>query len=248
MTANAAVRFPSSPPHAAATEVARAKVTGRTPLEQLLHALNQPLTGLQCSMEVALAAPRTLEQYVRGLQDGLELTDRMRALVGAIREVTDMEDKKNAVRNHEEWSIADVNTVLRTALDDLAPVAEVKGVRVEFERNGVGTCEGTSAMVAQRRVLETAAFRLFESALASAVTDSTLCIALGGDGGNPKMADWLRTSWHAGSPPSVVWRAEIGLLVSQASFEQLGAAWERKCSGAIETVTIRLSGSTAKQP
>jgi len=121
MTANAAVRFPSSPPHAAATEVARAKVTGRTPLEQLLHALNQPLTGLQCSMEVALAAPRTLEQYVRGLQDGLELTDRMRALVGAIREVTDMEDKKNAVRNHEEWSIADVNTVLRTALDDLAP-------------------------------------------------------------------------------------------------------------------------------
>src|ERR1700733_14305167 len=165
MTANAAVRFPSSPPHAAATEVARAKVTGRPPLEQLLHALNQPLTGLQCSMEVALAAPRTLEQYVRGLQDGLELPDRMRALGGGIREVTDMEDKKNAVRNHEEWSIADVNTVLRTALDDLAPVAEVKGVRVEFERNGVGTCEGTSAMVARRGVFETAAFRLFESAL-----------------------------------------------------------------------------------
>jgi hypothetical protein len=247
MKANAAVRFPSPPPHAAATEVAPGKVTGRTPLEQLLHALNQPLTGLQCSMEVALAAPRTLEQYVRGVRDGLELTDRMRTLVGAIREVTDMEDKKNAVRNHEAWSVADVTTVLQTTLDDLAPVAEVKNVRVAFERIGAGCCEGASVIAQQRRILETAAFRLFESALASAVTDTTLCIAIGGEGGNPKTADWLRTSWHAGSPPSVAWRAEIGLLVSQASFEQLGAAWERQCSGAMETVTIRLGGTTAKQ-
>jgi hypothetical protein len=167
--------------------------------------------------------------------------------VGAIREVTDMEEKKNAVRNHEEWSIADLSTVLQTTIDDLAPVAEVKSVRVEFERNGVGTCEGASVMARQRRVLETAAFRLFESALASAVTDSTLCIAIGGDGGNPKTADWLRTSWQAGSPPSLAWRAEIGLLVSQAGFEHLGAAWERQCSGEMETVTIRLRGTTAKQ-
>lgn len=193
-----------------------------------------------------MAAPRTGEQYVRGLRDGLELTDRMRALVGAIREVTDMKQKTNAVRNHEEWSIADLTSVLQTTIDDLAPVAEVKSVRVEFERHGAGTCEAAPAVAQQRRILETAAFRLFESALGSAATDSTLSIETGGDGGSQKMADWLRTSWHAGSPPSVAWRAEIGLLVSQASFEQLGAAWERQCSGEMETVTIRLRGTTAK--
>jgi hypothetical protein len=43
-------------------------------MEQLLHGLNQPLTGLQCSMEVALAAPRTVEYYTQRLREGLELT------------------------------------------------------------------------------------------------------------------------------------------------------------------------------
>jgi hypothetical protein len=32
----------------------------RSPLVQLLLALNQPLTGLQCSMEVALASGRSM--------------------------------------------------------------------------------------------------------------------------------------------------------------------------------------------
>ena len=40
--------------------LAPAKTGKRSPLGQLLHALNQPLTGLQCSMEVALAVPRTV--------------------------------------------------------------------------------------------------------------------------------------------------------------------------------------------
>ena len=67
------------------------KMDARGPLAQLLHALNQPLTGLQCSMEVALASPRTVEQYAQGLREGLELTERMRALVEAIREVADVD-------------------------------------------------------------------------------------------------------------------------------------------------------------
>ncbi len=67
------------------------QTTGRSPLERLLHGLNQPLTGLQCSMEVALASPRSVEYYVERLRDGLALTERMRALVEAMREVVDVE-------------------------------------------------------------------------------------------------------------------------------------------------------------
>src|ERR1700676_3753274 len=62
---------------------------GRSPLAHLLHALNQPLTGLQCSMELALSGPRRPEECVRTLREGLELTERMRILVEAIRELTD---------------------------------------------------------------------------------------------------------------------------------------------------------------
>ena len=103
----------------------------RRPLEQLLHGLNQPLTGLQCSMEVALAGVRTPEQYVRGLREGLELTERMRALVEAIREVVEagaeQEDKK------EKRETIGLPALVQEAVDGLAPVAEEKSVRMTLE-------------------------------------------------------------------------------------------------------------------
>jgi hypothetical protein len=37
----------------------------RRPLAHLLHALNQPLTGLQCSLELAAADLRRPEEYDR---------------------------------------------------------------------------------------------------------------------------------------------------------------------------------------
>src|SRR5262249_4305269 len=61
---------------------------------QLLHALNQPVTGLQCSLELALAGPRTERRYVDCIEGGLELTERMRHLVMAIRELVDVEEAK----------------------------------------------------------------------------------------------------------------------------------------------------------
>ncbi len=60
-------------------------------LSQLLHALNQPLTGLQCSLELALSIPRSPQQYADCLGSGLELTGRMRNLVGAIRALVEID-------------------------------------------------------------------------------------------------------------------------------------------------------------
>ena len=112
----------AQPPNA----ILPAKTRIRRPLAQLLHALNEPLTGLQCAMEVALASSRTLEQYVLGLREGLELTARMRALVEAIREVTDGEEEKNENKN-EEPETTGLKTVLREVLEGLQPVAEEEG-------------------------------------------------------------------------------------------------------------------------
>ena len=75
---------------------------GRSLLAHLIHALNQPLTGLQCSMEVALASPRQTEQYLNTLREGLTLTSRMRILVESIREVADQESERASDRHNND--------------------------------------------------------------------------------------------------------------------------------------------------
>jgi signal transduction histidine kinase len=218
-----------SEPHPAA-EKARplAKTEARSPLAQLLHALNQPLTGLQCSMEVALAGPRTPEQYVRGLREGLELTERMRVLVGAIREVADVEGEKN-----EEQETTELKTLLREVLDDLAPVAEGKGVRIALD----GSAASWVVRAARRR-LATVVFRLLESALSLADPGSTMRIEM--DGAPDEV--WMRIRWHGARPPWAFSRPELGLLVAQAGLERGGAEWERERTENLETVTVRLRG------
>jgi hypothetical protein len=201
------------------------------PLGQLLHALNQPLTGLQCSMEVALAAPRTAEQYVQGLREGLELTERMRALVEAIREVVAGEEEKF---DDEELATIELKAVLREVVEELGPVAEVQNVGIT-----VDCCGDTSlAAKAGRRGLATTVFRLLESALSLAAGGSALRIETGG----APAGIWIRIRWHAGASGAAFSRPELGLLVAQAGWERAGAKWERERSENLETVTVRLPG------
>ena len=216
----------AQPPNA----ILPAKTRIRRPLAQLLHALNQPLTGLQCAMEVALASSRTLEQYVLGLREGLELTARMRALVEAIREVTDGEEEKNENKN-EEPETTGLKTVLREVLEGLQPVAEAKKVRIAFD------CGAPSLAVrAERRKLGTVVFRFVESALSLASEGSVLRVETSSVPGEA----WIRMRWEAARPRSEFSRQELGLLVAQAGWERGGAQWERERTENLETVTVRL--------
>jgi signal transduction histidine kinase len=207
--------------------MAAEKMAGSSPLGQLLHALNQPLTGLQCSMEVALVGPRTSEQYVHGLREGLELTERMRALVEAIREVVDVEKEEN-----REPNVIELKPLLREVLDDLEPVAEVKSVRVTLD------CSAASSLAVKggRRIFATLVFRCLESALSLAALGSVMLIETGGAAGE----GWIRIRWQAESPLPALSRPEIGLLVAQAGWERAGAEWERERRENLETVTVRL--------
>jgi signal transduction histidine kinase len=211
---------------------ALAKMEGRRPLAQLLHALNQPLTGLQCSMEVALASPRTPEQYAQGLREGLELTERMRALVEAMREVADQDEEKK-----DEPETTELTALVREVLDDLKPVAEAKSVCCTLE----GCAVSPLAVRAGRRKLATVVFRLLESALSLAARGS----ALGIETGAAPAGGWMRLRWHAARPPSVFSRPELGLLVAQAGLERAGAEWERERTENLETLTVRLPGVPA---
>jgi signal transduction histidine kinase len=196
----------------------------RTPLAQLLHALNQPLTGLQCSMEVALGATRSAEQYRQGLREGLELTARMRELVEAIREVVDGQEDAGA----EAEETVDLNSVLQEASLDLKPVAESRGVGVNL------VCDSPLMVGAERRRLFALAFRLIEAALGLAAAGSELRVEVGG------AAATLRVLWH-GERPSAFSRSDVALLVAQAGWEQIGAEWRRERDENGETVKISLA-------
>ncbi len=222
------------------------EITGRSPLAQLLHALNQPLTGLQCSIEVALAGSRTPEQYRQGLRDGLALTERMRALVEAIREVADGLDKdENEIPNE----MTDLAAILRETVNDLKPVAESKAIRMEIEFD----CFFISVIKARRQELGGIAFRLLDSLLSLAAEGSAIKIstakisAVKIEAGAAPTGDSLRILWEANDEsrqPSS--RPELGLLVAQAGFERCGAKWQRMWDGKQETLSIRLPGISRK--
>jgi signal transduction histidine kinase len=234
-----------SPREAASVALSRV----RRPLEQLLHGLNQPLTGLQCSMEVALAGVRTPEQYVQGLREGLELTERMRALVEAIREVVEAGEKAEGKKEKKEKTektgtqeTIELQSLLREAADGLAPVAEEKSVRMTLESAAPHPYPHPLSVRADRRRLGVVAFRFLESVLSLAARGSAVRIETGGE---PSEA-WIRIRWHAARPRAEFSRPELGLLVAQAGWERVGAEWVRERSENRETVTVRLTGHSGQ--
>jgi hypothetical protein len=220
----------SSSPHGRLVE----KKKDRSVLGQLLHALNQPLTGLQCSMEVALAAPRTAEQYVRGLSDGLMLTERMRMLVEALREVVDSQEEDAGISGQK----IDPVRVLRESVEELMPVAESKGVGWALDFS----CAPTLALCFAPSALTGGIFRVLDAAIACADQGTNLKVESGLNGGR----GWFRVEWMTTAVgeevKSQLSRAELGLLVAQARFEHRGAEWERERVQGGERVTVRLPG------
>jgi signal transduction histidine kinase len=220
---------------------------GRSPLVHLLHALNQPLTGLQCSLELAVAGPRPNEQYVRTLREALELTGRMRILVEAIREVADAEPP-----DAEEREPLLLDDLLRSTVTDLLPVAETRGVHLLL------VSRTPLPVRADRRSLAALLFRLLDSALSLARPGSDLRIVVAPD----REQAALVVSWTAGPPPehSPFSRPELGLLIARAGWEREGAEWTHTRTGTngahfeaqsektCEACTVRLPLAPALAP
>ena len=201
---------------------------GLTPLAHLLHALNQPLTGLQCSLELAVAGPRTSEQYTHTMRDGLELTARMRILVEAIRELAEGEQPET-----EAMEILSLDGLVRETAGDLRPVAEAKRVEIALSGNA------PLPVRAGRQMLPTLIFRFLESALSLAEEGSVLRIAMERRQEDGRVA----VSWDEGkrlpqySPFS---RPELGLLIASAGWRRVGADWTSEGTEGLHTVSIRL--------
>ena len=199
---------------------------GRSPLAHLLHALNQPLTGLQCSLELALVTPRRREEYVRILQEGLQLAGRMRILVEGIRELA---DQPNHPAAHDSFAFGQL---LKETVESLAPVAESKSVRLSA-RNLVPL-----AMRGDPRSMATLLFRLLDAALSLTRTGSELIVEMVA----PPAQACLVVTWTEGPLPenSPFSRPELGLLIAQSGFERAGAQWTLTRDDGTVTCSVRL--------
>jgi signal transduction histidine kinase len=199
---------------------------GRSPMAHLLHALNQPLTGLQCSLELAITGPRRTERYLRALRDGLELTARMRLLVEALRELADAQPTEAA-----KLEPVAVGAVLASVASDLLPVAESRNVRLEIES------KAPLVVPAHPGRMNAVIFRLLESAISLAREGSVLQIRTGAQ--NAQACATI--SWQPGPAPeySPFSRSELGLLIAEAEWKRTGAEWTLTQSQDKTVCTIR---------
>lgn len=203
-----------------------AQPEGRRSLAYLLHALNQPLTGLQCSLELAVAGPRHVEQYLSTLNAGLELTRRMRVLVEAIRELSDTQSEP------QEDAPLRLDTLLYHTVKDLLPVAETMGVHLALVSNAA------LPVRANRQCLALVIFRFLESALSLTRQGTELRIEANAE---PEQA-FVSVSWKEGASPehSPFSQPELGLLIAQSKLEQAGAEWSRTRVANRQVCTIRM--------
>ena len=176
-----------------------------------MHALNQPLTGLQCSLELATSAPRSSEQYVRTLCEGLALTARMRILVEALRELL------HSSQPAEATSELHLDAALADCVDQLRPVAEAGGVGFQV---AIATL---LPIQADRDCLATVLLRTLGSAVSLCREASDLQIEAAAEGNHAS----VRISWIPGPAPefSPFSRPELGLVIAQAAWESCGGHW-----------------------
>lgn len=200
----------------------------RSPIAHLLHALNQPLTGLQCSLELASVGIRRRDEYVQTLRESLELVSRMRILVEALRELAD--SSETAVRNAE---IFPLDALVREITGDLLPVAQSQGSEISVN------IVAPLPVRADRRRLAALTFRFLESVLSMTRAGANLEIEAGAQNNQA----YLSASWKKRNPPehSPFSRQELGLLVARAGWEREGAKWTERYGETTHTCTVRLS-------
>lgn len=134
--------YPQSYPTASRPTTTR----GPDVLNELLHSLSQPLTGLRCSLELSLQLPLDLsieqvaEQQQESVAAALEQTERVIGMIQLMREYLDA----------EQPGAGTVSTalapVLQSVIEELSSIAAVRGVRLLL----VGTCTATLPLAKAR--------------------------------------------------------------------------------------------------
>jgi signal transduction histidine kinase len=108
-------------------------------LGELLHSLSQPLTGLRCSLELSLelsldrALDEIAEQQQESVSAALQQTEKVIGMIQLMREYLDAEQPEPVA------SPAELAPAMRSVVEELATIAEVRGIQLRL----VGTCRAT---------------------------------------------------------------------------------------------------------
>jgi len=113
----------------------------------LFHQLSQPLTALQCALELSLARDRTAEQFRSSVALALENSGRLRACLLRIRALRDADDPGHP------GTVA-VEEIFRLLHEEMLPLLEAAAVCWRME-------EMSASVQADRAKLKAGLFHLF---------------------------------------------------------------------------------------
>jgi len=94
-------------------------------MDELFHALGQPLTSLRCQLEVALRNNRTAEQYRNYLAGALEQAERTAQLTVQLRQVSETLDSTATAE------VARFDKILNDVVEEVSAWGEARRVRLE---------------------------------------------------------------------------------------------------------------------
>jgi signal transduction histidine kinase len=131
-------------------------------MEDLFHALSQPLTSLRCQLELGLRDGRSDQDYRECLAGALEQAERTSRLTVELRDVS--EATETEVRN----ACCAFDATLATVAEEIAVLARIKDVRVNAQPSP------RFMVAAHRERLSRALFHLLKFAVESAAPGSEL--------------------------------------------------------------------------
>jgi len=143
---------------ACATQLRGGRTAGsqRDLISELFHALNQPLTGLRCSLELALTGRRVAAEYMNTIESALSLAVQIADTCGKIRQVVEADDPGDA-----QW--LPLAQYVNEVVTDMLPVAEQAGITLSL---APGKVAGSPYVFCEPQRLRQALFYLLEYAIA----------------------------------------------------------------------------------
>ncbi len=93
------------------------------------HELKTAIAVVRSSIQLLMLRQRTVDEYAAGLERVLDDNRRVEALVAQMLQLAGMEDT-----SADDPSVLDLSELTATALEQLRPIAEARGVRLHFVR------------------------------------------------------------------------------------------------------------------
>jgi two-component system, OmpR family, sensor histidine kinase VanS len=210
-----------------------AKLEQESLLPELLHALNQPLTSLRCSLEVTLLQPRDSDEYRRRLRESLKLTEDITVLASGIRELIDVEQPNAPPR------AVSLDKILQFSTRELMPLADAEGVGISV------LCTPSLTVLGDEKQLSTAIIYLLSFLLNRSSRGGEVNVQAKRDGEEIALAFELSESVTQGSgskPPAQpgAARAYLRLLVARRIFEVAGGTVRVDLDSKRGSIRIRL--------